>query len=175
MSAIALCTAGCAGADAARQLADHGAIFTNQFKQETQTFFKAQGELHQSIAESIAFRQRDAQRLTLANRVQRGAWQAQANNNAVAIYDALTGNTADVLLVTSIDLQTLKPVSTAPLSGVDLKPFDEVTAGLKKLAAEPDLAERSAFFLQEGKAVYDAYKKTIDKGTETVNAAKKSK
>lgn len=169
---FAMSVSACAGDSAARRMSDTGASLINQFKVETVNFFAAQGDLNQSTAESIVWRTLDMTELTNENNIQRGAWLAQKNVDAVAIYDALSTNTADTILSTNIDLQSLQPIAVTPMTPVDSKQFDNVVSSLKAIAKTPTLEERGIFLFNEGKAVYDGYQKSVKDAAAKAQAAK---
>jgi hypothetical protein len=157
--------AGCAGESASRNTAQTGAALVNQYKLETVDFFNAQNDLNQSITELIVLRNRDTALLVGENEQQRSIWRAQNNKGAVEIYDSLSTESSHRLLSTNIDLESLKPVTAPALIATDPKPFDDVVAGLKKLAEKPTPQERLTFLGAEGKAVYDGYQASLKDAT----------
>jgi hypothetical protein len=162
---------GCAGEDAARDMAGTGASLINQFNVETQAFFNAQSALDTAIAQSVSQRKRDTMTVATQNKVQHATWTAESNKKALNIFDAFSANSAATLLSTNIELASLQPISVTPLSPVDPKPFETVVSDLKKLATQPSLQQRASFLFTEGKAVYDGYEKSVKGATAKANNA----
>jgi hypothetical protein len=168
---LALAASGCAGAATARQLSAGGAKLTDGYKSDMQDFFRAQNQMVQGTAESIATRKRLAADLNNLTRVQRASWQAANNAAAIRMYDALSAQSDATILSSNIDLQSLHPIAATATTTIDPQQFDSVTKTLNGMAQPPSLKDQVTFLVQEGQDVAKQYQKSLTDGAKCSNTA----
>lgn len=150
---------GCAGQQAAQQVAALTAESTNELKQETTNFF----EEADNLAQKNEIRLQRLNQSTLAIRTDSGiassAWEIAKDERATSMFAVMSKVKTSEVGAQSLALTLLKPTPDVPKNNFDPAQYNDLVKRLNGLAAQPSFTETVSAYVDFGTKVNDQLNK----------------
>ncbi len=156
---LAATVSGCTTTKAAQDTARLSAQSINEFKVELAGFVDKQNDLHMENLAEVNQLKSDSMTLKADSSQAYAGWQSAGDKKAVSMYDALSQIKATDTKLESVALSAETAPHASPAS-VDQQQFNTVIKELNALAANASLKDQLSAYVEYGKAVNSAYRKS---------------